>query len=151
MRHVRQRDVVDKAAAPDQKARVLLAQHARADDIEPLIRPLLLAAGGRRKDFAGFRHQRHRRFAAHQLDRTLDRIDDVLIAGAAADIVVEPRPDRVPVGIGVLAQQLGHQHQHPRRAVTALQPVLLPEAALQRAQIIHAAKRLDGLDLRPSA
>ncbi len=58
VRHVRQRDVVDEAAAADQEARVLLPQHARADYIEPLIRPLLLAADGRRKDLAGFRHQR---------------------------------------------------------------------------------------------
>jgi hypothetical protein len=57
MRHVRQRDVVDEAAACDQEARVLLAQHARADDIELLVRPLLLPASGRRKDFAGLRHQ----------------------------------------------------------------------------------------------
>ena len=56
MRHVWQRDVVNEAAASDQEARVFLAQHAGTDDIEPLIRPLLLPAGRRREDFARFRH-----------------------------------------------------------------------------------------------
>ena len=92
VRHVRQRDVVDKAAASDEEARVLLAQHARADDIEPLIRPLLLAAGRAAKGFCRLPPSAHRLFAAHQLDRALDRADDVLIAGAAADIVVEAKP-----------------------------------------------------------
>ena len=58
MRHVRQRDVIDKAAATDQETRILLAQHAGADDVERLVRPLLLAASRRRNDLAGFRHQR---------------------------------------------------------------------------------------------
>jgi hypothetical protein len=58
MRHIWQCDIVHEAAAADQKARVFLAQHARADHVEALIRPLLLATGGRRKNFAGFRHQR---------------------------------------------------------------------------------------------
>ena len=58
MRHIGQSDVIDEAAAADQEARILLAQHARADDVEPLIRPLLLAAGGRREDLACFGHQR---------------------------------------------------------------------------------------------
>ena len=33
MRHIGQHDVVDEAAAPGQEARILLAQHARADDV----------------------------------------------------------------------------------------------------------------------
>ena len=58
VRHVRQCDVVDEAPASGKEARVFLAQHARADDIEPLIRPLLLPSGRRRMDFAGLRHHR---------------------------------------------------------------------------------------------
>ena len=86
-------------------------------------------------------------FRAHQLDRALDRADDVLIPGAAADIVVETEPDGFAVGIGIFAQQLGHQHQHSRRAVTALQAVLLPERrAAAGCRLFGAAERLDGLD-----
>ena len=42
--HVRQADIVDETAAADQEARVFLAQHARADDLEPLVRPFMLTA-----------------------------------------------------------------------------------------------------------
>ena len=58
VRHVRQLEVIDEMAAADQEARVLFAQHARADDVEPLIGPLLLPAGRRREDFACLGHQR---------------------------------------------------------------------------------------------
>ena len=58
MRHVRKCNVINETAAPDQEARVFLAQHASADDIEPLVRPLLLPAGRRREDLPGFRHYR---------------------------------------------------------------------------------------------
>ena len=81
VRHVRQRDVVDEAAAADQEARILLAQHARADDIEPLVRPLLLAAGGRRKDFAGFRHQRTAFSPRINSTARSTETDDVLVSG----------------------------------------------------------------------
>ena len=58
MGDVRQRDVVDEAPASGEETGVFLAQHARADDTEPLIRPLLLPAGRGRMDFADLRHQR---------------------------------------------------------------------------------------------
>src|SRR5712692_9837464 len=60
------------------------------------------------------------------------RLDDVLVAGAAAQ-VARQRPADVflgRVGIGV-EQGLGGHH-HSGGAEPALQPVLLPEALLQR-------------------
>jgi hypothetical protein len=58
MRHIRQLNIVNEVTATDEEARVFLAQHARADDVEALIGPLLLPPGRRREDFAGFGHQR---------------------------------------------------------------------------------------------
>src|SRR5207248_2520953 len=75
--------------------------------------------------------------------------DDVLVAGAAAQVAGQ-RPAHVLLGrVGVLVEErLGGQH-HARRAEPALQTVLLPEALLQRMKLAGGGQALDGADLVP--
>jgi hypothetical protein len=47
------------------------------------------------------------------------------------------------VGCGLLGEQLRRAHDHAGRAVAALEPVLLPEAGLERVQRAGLAQRLD--------
>src|SRR5215468_1078530 len=69
--------------------------------------------------------------SAHR--RFVHCLDDVLVAGAAADVALEPAPD---LGIGepiaVRVKQLDAGHDHPRSAKAALERVPLPERLLQR-------------------
>src|ERR1700733_16229864 len=65
------------------------------------------------------------------LGRPEHGFDDVLVAGAAAQVAGQ-RPPHVFLrrARGAVEQGLGGQH-HARRAEPALQPVLLPEPLLQ--------------------
>src|SRR5579883_818605 len=88
-----------------------------------------------------------RRGCAHLLASILNRLDDIDVARAAAEIA----RDRVAhfrfSGIGVLLQQrLAHQH-HSRRAEAALQAMLLVEALLNGVQLAILLQTLDGLNL----
>ena len=58
--------------------------------------------------------------------------DDVLVSGAPAQVALEPFPDLLVVRMRVGAQQVGRGHDHPRRAVAALERVLGVERLLQR-------------------
>ena len=51
----------------------------------------------------------------------LHRLDDVPVAGAAADVALDRAADLVVGRLRVLLQQGGRAHQHPRRAVAALE------------------------------
>src|SRR6185295_9723540 len=65
----------------------------------------------------------------------LDRVDDVLVAGAAAQIPRDALAD-LPLGWRRRVVEKRHRrHDHARRAVAALQAVLLPESLLQRMQL----------------
>src|SRR4029078_10858655 len=93
-------------------------------------------------------------FARTQLARlVLDRLHDVHVARAAAEVAADPRPDLLLVGLRVLLQEPGRLHDHPRRAEAALEAVLVPERLLEgveRGAVGHALDRLDlgavGLD-----
>src|ERR671925_84850 len=80
--------------------------------------------------------------------RRVDGLDDVLVAGAAAEVALEPAPD---LGIGepvaVRAEELDAGHDHPRRAEAALEGVTLPERLLQRMQLSVAREPFDRRDL----
>src|SRR5215510_4645542 len=65
----------------------------------------------------------------------LDRLDDVHVAGAAAQIARDRVTDVRLGRTGVAPEQRHARHHHARRAVPALQPVLLPEALLNRMQL----------------
>src|SRR5919197_2057209 len=80
--------------------------------------------------------------------RLADGLDDVLVAGAAADVALEPAPD---LGLGqpvaVRADELGAGHDHPRRAEAALECVALPEGLLERMELAALRETLDRRDL----
>src|SRR6266853_3192601 len=64
--------------------------------------------------------------------RPQHRLDDVLVAGAAAEVAGQ-RPAHVLLGgVGIVVEQRLGGHHHARSAESALQPVLLLEALLQR-------------------
>ena len=61
---------------------------------------------------------------AHLVGRVLDRLDDVLVAGASAEIALQHMANLGLRRLGVTAQQIDRGHDHPRRAITALATVL---------------------------
>src|SRR3954453_18488432 len=77
----------------------------------------------------------------------LDRLDDVVIAGAAADVAVERLADLVFGRLRVVGEKLHRRHHHPRRAEAALQAVALAERRLHRMQLAALGEPLDRGDL----
>src|SRR5438093_8574027 len=67
--------------------------------------------------------------------RRSDRLDDVHVAGAAADVSLDGAPDLVLGRFGVRVEEVLRTHQHPGRAVAALERVVGAEGLLQRAQL----------------
>jgi hypothetical protein len=65
----------------------------------------------------------------------LDRANDVLVPGAAAEVALEAVPDLFVGRRRVRAQQVVRREQHARRAEAALEPVLDPECVLQRMEL----------------
>src|SRR5512143_2670910 len=79
--------------------------------------------------------------------RVLDRLDDVHVARAAAE-VPRDRPPDVPLGrLGVGLDQRIAGHHHPGSTVAALQPVLLEEPVLDRMELAVLLEALDRHDL----
>src|ERR1019366_2418274 len=67
----------------------------------------------------------------HLRGRLLDRLDDVHVTGAAAEVPADPLPDLVVRRVRLLFQQPGRLHDHARRTEPALHAVLIPERLLQ--------------------
>ena len=67
----------------------------------------------------------------------------MLIAGTAAEVAGDALPNLLFAGRGIVLQQVDRGHDHARRAVAALQAVLLPEALLQRMQLPFRRETLD--------
>src|SRR6202051_654549 len=75
------------------------------------------------------------------------RLDDVVIAGAAADIAFELVPDGCLVELAAIAvDDIDRRHDHARGAVAALQPVIVAECRLHRMQLLAPGDALDGGD-----
>src|SRR5262245_58185798 len=88
--------------------------------------------------------------AVHRLRRCLDRLDDELVAGAAAEVAGDAVPDLLLAGLGVVLQQLERRQHHPGRAVAALQALVLDEGLLHRVQLVSPrADPFDRRDLLP--
>src|SRR6266566_4637278 len=78
----------------------------------------------------------------HLDGRQLDRLDDIHIAGAAAQIAGNAFAN-LPVGwIGVGSQEPGRLDDHARGAEATLQPVLIPERLLQGVQLCTVGESL---------
>src|SRR5438309_8095903 len=88
------------------------------------------------------------RGAAHRGRRGRDRLDDVHVPGAAAEVALQALPD-VVLGRGrVLLEKVGGRHDEAGGAVAALQAVLIPESLLDRMQrAVRTRQPFDGLDL----
>src|SRR5207237_661898 len=71
----------------------------------------------------------------HGFRASRDRLDDVVVAGAAAEIAFELLADGVLVELVALAVDHVHRgHHYARRAEAALQAVMLAERLLHRMQ-----------------
>src|SRR2546423_6474008 len=85
----------------------------------------------------------------HPPCRPLHGLDDVLVAGAAAEVPRDRPPDVVLAGIGVVLQEGRRRQHHARRAEPALQAVLLAEPFLAREDPAGPAEALDGGEVVP--
>src|SRR5256712_9146969 len=83
----------------------------------------------------------------HVLGRPLDRLDDVVVARAPAQVTLELVPDQLLRWLGVALEHLVDRHDHARRAEPALEPVLLPESLLDRVQLAVLRQPLDRHDI----
>src|SRR3954454_18380636 len=79
----------------------------------------------------------------------LDGLDDVLVAGATAEVPLERPPYLVLARRGVLLEQADGREHHPRRAEPALEGVLLVKGLLHGMEIPVLRQALDRRDLRP--
>src|SRR5262245_18630973 len=74
------------------------------------------------------------RFGFHLFGGALHRLDNVLVAGASAQIAFQAVTDLVRAGVRIALQDLSRGHDHSGRAIAALQAMVLPEALLNRVQ-----------------
>src|SRR4029077_20151816 len=81
--------------------------------------------------------------------RLLDRLDDVHVARAAAEVAGDSGPDLVLRRLRVPVEQPGGLHDHAGRAEPALQAVLVPEALLEGMEGGPVGHALDRPDRRP--
>ncbi len=122
MQHVRQFDVVDEQRLPVQEPIVLVAFDRGAE---------IPRAHG-----AAFRNAS----AA-----AIIGVDDVLVAGAAADVAGQRLANVVLGRRRMLFQIRRHRHQDARRAIAALQTVMLVHRLLNRIELAAVAREaLDG-------
>ena len=89
-----------------------------------------------------------RLLAAQLAPRRQRRLDDVLVARAAAQVAVQTAPYFGFGRVRVVAQELVDRDDHARRAEAALQAVLFPERLLDRVQLaVGLGIALDRLDV----
>src|ERR1041384_918855 len=148
VQHPGQLDVVEIVAFAAQEAAVLLALDRLSDPAVHvnLGRHLLLAS---RCGRAGFLARRSGRSLSRR-GGMLDRLDDVHVARATADVAADGPPDLVLGGIRVALEQRVRDEHHARRAEPTLQAVLLVEARLDGRQASPACEAFDGGDGAPA-
>ena len=121
-------EVVDEAGLAGEQRRVLLAHAVRV--------PMTAVAidGGHRRSPPARAAGEH-------------RLDDVVVAGAAAEVALEALAHLGLGRVRVLVEQRDRRHDHARRAEAALQAVVLLERLLHRVQLAVGGQALDGGDL----
>ena len=77
-----------------------------------------------------------------------DRVENLLVAGAAADVAAEALLDLLAVRERIGAQRRGGGHHHAGDAVAALAGARLVERLLQHGELARLAQAFDGLDRR---
>ena len=80
----------------------------------------------------------------HAPARQVDRIDNLLIAGTAAEIATERLAQRRRARVRVFLQQVGDGHDETRRAEAALHRARFEEGLLDRMQALARGQALDG-------
>jgi len=73
-----------------------------------------------------------------------DGLDDILVAGAAAQVAFDTLTDFFFGWIGIAAKQLHRLHNHTRGAVAALQTVFFPKTFLDWVQFAINRQPFDG-------
>src|SRR5262249_8286415 len=76
------------------------------------------------------RQLRHPRVLRHGPGAGSNRLDDIAIAGAAANVALELFPNRRFVRFAEAAHDVESHHHHTRGAVPALQRMVLPKTRL---------------------
>src|SRR5213592_1979675 len=74
-------------------------------------------------------------FSRTRARRLRDRVENVRVARAAAQVSAQPFGDLVARRLRVLREQMDGRHDHPGRAVATLQAVAVPESLLHRMQM----------------
>src|SRR5690606_21997081 len=87
------------------------------------------------------------RTGPHVAGRIAYGADDVLIAGAPAEVAFEAFADGFLVRIRVVGQQIDRLHDHAGSAETALECVVVAEGLLHRVELPVAGEPLHGGDL----
>src|SRR3954463_10270569 len=105
-------DVVDIRRAALNQAWIFTALDARADEL--------------RENGSDGHRLLPSRSAGRRARCVLDRVDDVLIAGAAAEVARDALADVVLARLRVVGQEIRGAHDHARRTEAALQAVLFP-------------------------
>ena len=142
MRHARQLDVADIVPAPLHQPVEIGPRHRLADIG---IRPI-----EHRKPSRIFRCRVMAGAPARASRRGLDRIDDGLIAGAAAVIAGQMLADLLAVRLRhVCLSKILRRHQHARRAEAALQRIAVAKRGLQIGDLAAVGQSFDGLDRAP--
>ena len=135
VQHAGQHDVVGPVGPAGDQPGVLLAAAGRAD--LGCVWSLRLGCD---------RHDAHRSAGrrAWRPPRPSIGPDDVLVAGAPAQVALDPFADLGLARVRVLAEQVDRRHDHAGRAEAALQRVALVERLLHRVQ--RAVRRGEALD-----
>src|ERR1700694_3160975 len=81
--------------------------------------------------------------AAHRLRGGLHRLDDVHVAGTAAQVAFQASANLVFGRVWILVQEIRGGHDETGCAVSALQAVLVPESLLERVQLTVFRHALD--------
>jgi hypothetical protein len=84
---------------------------------------------------------------SHSFRRVLDRVHDVLVAGAATEVAVEGVANLVLRRFRIAYQQLMRGENHPRRTEATLQSVALPKGLLDRMKPISISQTFDGQNI----
>src|SRR6185369_7136080 len=89
------------------------------------------------------------RLSPHRLCALLHRLDDVLVAGASAQIAFELGTDRLFIRVRMPLHQVDSGEHHAGRAESALQAVAVLERSLHRVQLaVSRGETFDGGYLR---
>src|SRR5829696_1415057 len=80
--------------------------------------------------------------------RLLDGFDDIDVPRAAADVALDRLADLPLARARVRVEQILGGHEHPRRAVPALQRMRLAERLLERMELVVLREPLDRVDRR---